>query len=64
MDDVLALQNTVRRCTAILVSAVGLVAYVRAVNAPVVGLLLAVGGALYVGLSVDATSERASDTTE
>jgi len=64
MDDVLALQNTVRRCTALLVSAVGLAAYGLAVDVPGVGLLLALVGALYVGLSLDATSDRASDTSE
>jgi len=58
MDDIGALQNTVRRCTAVLVSAVGLATY--AVSTHVVGLLLAVGGFGYVWLSLDTTSDGPS----
>ncbi|MFC6757092.1 MULTISPECIES: hypothetical protein [Haloarcula] len=64
MDDVGALQNTVRRCTAILVAAVGLAVYGLSANGSTIGLLLAVGGFGYVVLSIDETSGRTSDAPD
>ncbi|MBO4248030.1 hypothetical protein IL252_09405 [Halomicrobium sp. IBSBa] len=51
MEDVVALQRTVRRCTAVVVVAVGLlVGAVSPGNVPIAALLV-VGGLLYLGVS-------------